>query len=80
MRSENFTNTGFPVDYLWMDIEHADNYQWFTFNPANFSTPDMTSMKAEIQNSSRRLVVIIDPHIKNQTGYFVYDGGMELQD
>jgi hypothetical protein len=38
----------------------------------------MTVMKAEIYNSSRRLVVIIDPHIKVKEGYFVFDGGMAL--
>ena len=38
-RNRNFTEYGFPVDVLWMDIEWADQYseptgyEYFKFNP-----------------------------------------------
>lgn len=88
-RSQNFTETGFPVDVFWLDIEHAlwaeketietRDYRWFTFNPANFSANAMEKMKDEISQSGRRLVTIIDPHINANDDYFVYADGMALQ-
>lgn len=35
-------------------------------------------MNAEIESSDRRLVVIIDPHIKKSQDYFVHENGMDL--
>lgn len=37
-------------------------------------------MNGEIEQSGRRIVVIVDPHIKASKDYFVYAEGMELQD
>ena len=90
MRSKNFTDTGFPVDVLWLDIEHAlwadketaftKDYRWFTFNPHNFTTTSLDAMKAEIAASKRRLVTIIDPHINVNDKYWVFEEGNYLQD
>ena len=89
-RSQNFTDTGFPVDVFWLDIEHAlwaeketietRDYRWFTFNPNNFTDEGLSSMKHEIRKSGRRLVTIIDPHINANDDYFVYADAMVLQD
>ena len=61
-RSQNFTDTGFPVDVFWLDIEHAlwaeketietRDYRWFTFNPNNFTDEGLSSMKHEIRKSA----------------------------
>lgn len=37
----------------------------------NFSDP--VGMQSNLSATDRKLVVIIDPHIKVETGYFVYD-------
>jgi len=42
-RNRLFTEHGFPVDVLWMDINWADQYssgtyEYFVFNPQNFTT------------------------------------------
>lgn len=36
-------------------------------------------MNSEIEQSGRRIVVIVDPHIKASEDYFVYSEGMEMQ-
>jgi mannosyl-oligosaccharide alpha-1,3-glucosidase len=87
-RSQNFTKFGFPVDVLWMDIEHAlwteketvetRDYRWFTFNPFNYSSNALSNLKEEIERSQRRLVTIIDPHINAKDEYFVYQDGLKL--
>lgn len=77
-RSQNFTRYGFPVDMLWMDIEHAEDYKWFEFNHKNFTAEAIERLKQEAIESERRLNTIIDPHIKVADDYFVYNDGLEL--
>jgi len=36
-------------------------------------------MNKAIEDSGRRIVVIVDPHIKVSDDYFVYKTGMDLQ-
>lgn len=37
-------------------------------------------MNSEIEAAGRRIVVIVDPHIKASDDYFVYNEGMEMQE
>ena len=82
-RNRNFTDYGFPVDVLWSDIEWAQQnndpqgYEYFKFNPANFTEAQITQMNSEIEDAGRRIVVIVDPHIKVSDDYFVYTQGMQ---
>ena len=84
-RNKNFTNYGFPVDVLWSDIEWAQQnddpqgYEYFKFNPKNFTDDSINQMNTEIDVAGRRLVLIVDPHIKQSDDYFVYSEGMDLQ-
>ena len=81
-RNSDFTDTGFPVDVLWMDINWAqyDNNrfgeEYFVFNPLNFTEEGLELMNQEVEESGRRLTVICDPHIKAKTDYFVYKEGL----
>lgn len=51
-RNQNFTDYQFPVDVLVMDIQWADQdsqeagYEYFKFNPQNFTTEDLATMNA----------------------------------
>ena len=69
-RNRDFTNYKFPVDVFWMDIQWADKngvaggYEYFNFNPKNFTADAINQMNSEIEKSNRRMTVIIDPHIK----------------
>ena len=57
-----------------MDIPYTDNNKYFTFNPDTFNQTDLENMKGTIAFSERRLVAIIDPHIKvDPDNYAVYD-------
>lgn len=35
-RDSDFESYGFPVDFLWMDILYAQEYEYFTFDPVKF--------------------------------------------
>ena len=60
-----------PYDVIWLDIEYADSKKYFTWDSYTF--PDPIGMQKQLDDHSRKLVVIIDPHIKNEGGYRVVD-------
>jgi alpha-glucosidase len=66
-----------PCDGLWLDIEYMHGYRVFTFEKGNFPHP--AADIAEIQKSGRRIIPIIDPGVKAEPGYEVYDSGQEAE-
>lgn len=61
----------FPMDAVWLDIDYAIGKKYFTWNPETFSNP--IELQQTINSTNRKLVTIIDPHIKVEDGYYVYD-------
>lgn len=59
---------GIPADVLWLDIEHTDGKRYFTWNKDTFPNPKEMQEKM----IGRKLVTIVDPHIKKDDGYNVY--------
>ena len=64
-----FDKHNFPYDVIWLDIEYADGKKYFTWDSKAFADP--ISMQKQLETHQRKLVVIIDPHIKNEGGYHV---------
>ncbi len=62
-----------PCDALWLDIEHMDGYRVFTWDPARF--PDPRAMIERLSLAGFRVVTIVDPGVKNEPGYAVFDDG-----
>ena len=60
-----------PYDVIWLDIEYTDHKKYFTWDPLTF--PDPISMQKQLDSHGRKLVAIIDPHIKNEGDYKVVD-------
>jgi alpha 1,3-glucosidase len=75
-------NAGFdthdiPTDVLWLDIEHTDGKRYFTWDSGKF--PDPARMMNEIHEASgRKVVTIVDPHIKRDPGYSVHSEATSL--
>ena len=55
---------------MWLDIEHTDNKKYFTWDNRKFPTP--LDMVADLTAVGRKLVTIVDPHIKKDNGYWVH--------
>jgi len=70
-----FREKRIPADVLYLDIHYMDAYKVFTWHPERF--PDPGSMMEELKKLGFQLVVILDPGIKTETGYFAYDEGKE---
>ena len=68
--NENFDKHDIPMDVMWLDIEHTDGKRYFTWDSHKF--PDPVDMTNQLVAKGRKLVTIIDPHIKRDTNYFFY--------
>ena len=65
-----------PCDGLWLDIEYMDGYRVFTWDREKFPDPD--GMLARLRAQGYRVISIIDPGVKHDPGYAVYDEAVEL--
>ncbi|KAF0304232.1 Neutral alpha-glucosidase AB [Amphibalanus amphitrite] len=59
-----------PFDTIWLDIEHTDGKRYFTWDSHKFPSPE--EMIRNVTSRGRKMVTIIDPHIKRDNGYFVH--------
>lgn len=69
--SENFDHYDIPMDVMWLDIEHTDGKKYFTWDPVKFSKP--LEMVKNLTDKGRKLVTIVDVHVKRDGGYFVHN-------
>lgn len=60
-----------PYDVIWLDIEYTHEKKYFTWDPLTFVNP--IKMQKQLDQTDRKLVAIIDPHIKNTDNYPVID-------
>jgi alpha-glucosidase len=71
--AHRFERHHFPVDGLWLDIDYMDGYRIFTFDPHHLPHPAETV--AAMKKRRIRVVPILDPGIKREAGYPVYESG-----
>ncbi|KAI5799275.1 glycosyl hydrolases family 31-domain-containing protein [Peziza echinospora] len=64
-----FDQFDIPYDVIWLDIEYTDEKKYFTWDPRTFGNP--IEMVDNLGKRDRKLVAIIDPHIKKTDGYSV---------
>ncbi len=64
-----------PCDTLWLDIDYMDGYRVFTWDEDRF--PDHVGMLKRLRDNRFRMVTIVDPGVKHDPGYPVYDEGVE---
>lgn len=58
-----------PYDVIWLDLEYTDDRKYFTWEPHSFADP--IGMGEQLDSHGRKLVVIIDPHIKKLDDFTV---------
>ena len=64
-----------PCDALWLDIEYMNGYRVFTWDEKAF--PDHAGMLAHLSEQGFRTITIIDPGVKYERGYWVFDQALE---
>lgn len=65
-----FDKENLPFDSLWLDIDHTIENKYMTWND-RFNNID--PIIKSLDRKSRKIIVIIDPHIKQDKHYFLYD-------
>ncbi|KVH87476.1 Galactose mutarotase-like domain-containing protein [Cynara cardunculus var. scolymus] len=65
-----FDEYDIPYDVLWLDIEHTDGKRYFTWDKALFPNPE--EMQKDLASRGRRMVTIVDPHIKRDENYHIH--------
>ncbi len=73
--AQTFRDKKMPADVIYLDIHHMEAYKVFTFDGEKFSDPK--AMISRLKEKGFKVVVIMDPGIKTQKGYFPYDEGVE---
>ncbi|HEY3414752.1 MAG TPA: glycoside hydrolase family 31 protein [Armatimonadota bacterium] len=67
----NFRSRNIPCDVIWFDIDYMEDYKDFTWHPTRF--PDPAKLLSDLKADGFRSVVMLDPGVKVQRGYAVYD-------
>jgi alpha-glucosidase len=62
---------GVPCDALWLDIDHMSGYRVFTWDRERFDDP--AALVGALAEHGMRLVTIIDPGVKVDPGWDVFD-------
>jgi len=68
-----FRETRTPLDVIYLDIDYMDGYRVFTWDKTRF--PDPSKMISDFRAEGVRTVVIIDPGVKVDEKYAVYNEG-----
>ncbi|MFI4896660.1 MAG: TIM-barrel domain-containing protein [Phycisphaerales bacterium JB059] len=71
--AQEFRDRDIPADVIWMDIDYMDGYRCFTFDGEDFPSP--SQLNADLKDLGFHNVWMIDPGIKLEEGYSVYDEG-----
>jgi alpha-glucosidase len=72
---QRFRDHDVPCDTLWLDIEYMDGFRVFTWNTEAF--PDVPGMLARLREQGFGVITIIDPGVKYDPGYWVFDQALE---
>jgi len=72
--ADEFRARAMPCDVIWIDIHYMDGYKVFTFDPEGF--PDPKAVNDYLHERGFRSVWILDPAVKAEEGYRVYEEGV----
>jgi alpha 1,3-glucosidase len=72
---KQFDENDMPYDVIWLDIEYTEDKKYFTWDKPKF--PNSIEMEEILDTKGRKLVTIIDPHIKRANNYYICDEAKE---
>lgn len=72
--AETFRRLAIPCDTIHFDIDYMDGFRVFTWDEKFYGAPG--ELIGELRRGGYKAVTIIDPGVKLDEGYFVYDEGI----
>ncbi|MDZ7377270.1 MAG: glycoside hydrolase family 31 protein [candidate division KSB1 bacterium] len=73
--ARTFRSKQIPCDVIYLDIHYMDGYRIFTWDKTRFPQPKR--MIQDLRNMGFKIAVIIDPGIKVDPNYWVYQDGIK---
>ena len=73
--AKKFRNLKIPCDSIYLDIDYMDGFRCFTWSKKFF--PNLKKVLNKIEDKGFDTVVMIDPGIKVDPDYFVYNQGIK---
>src|SRR5438552_691419 len=70
-----FRQREIPCEVIHLDIDYMNGYRVFTWNLQSF--PDPQAVVSDLRREGFRIVTIIDPGVKSDPDYKVYQSGLE---
>jgi len=71
-----FRTKDIPIDAIYLDIDYMDGFRCFTYDETKFG--DLPALVNTLHDQHFKVVVMIDPGLKLDDDYFVYDQGKKL--
>ena len=71
-----FDHHNIPYDVLWLDIEHTNDKRYFSWDEKYFPTP--AAMQDDLASRGRKMVTVVDPHIKKDENWAIYSEAKEM--
>jgi alpha-glucosidase len=72
--AQGFRQRNIPCDVIYLDIDYMDNFKVFTWDRERFQAPAI--LLGELSDQGFKTVVALDPGVKIEAGYKVYDSGL----
>ncbi|WP_300023376.1 glycoside hydrolase family 31 protein [uncultured Maribacter sp.] len=73
--ASEFRKLQIPCDAIYLDIDYMDGFRCFTWDKNHF--PDPKRMIQELEDDGFKTVVMIDPGIKVDRNYWIYNEALE---
>lgn len=73
--AQTFRELQIPCDAIYLDIDYMENYKVFTWNKELFANP--RQLIRDLVSKGFRTIVMINPGILAEEGYYVYEEGKE---
>ncbi len=70
-----FEDNDLPIHAVHLDIDYMRGYRVFTIDPTRF--PNLKRLSQDMAEKNVKLVTILDPGVKVDPGYSVYQNGVE---
>ncbi|PWN54028.1 alpha-glucosidase II precursor [Violaceomyces palustris] len=75
--NHRFDDEDIPMDVLWLDIEYSKDHMYGVWDEVAFKDPE--GMVKDLDDRGRKLVIIIDPHLKRTRDYYLYAEAQDKQ-
>lgn len=73
--AKTFREKNIPCDCIYLDIHYMDKFKVMTFDEEKF--PEPADMLKKLDNEGFKVVTIVDPGVKIEEGYEVYENGLK---